>query len=223
MLSCRLAPESVRPSGVPLASVTMWRLVPGRPRSVGFGPVASPPFWPARWRCPTLPGASPRHQPRSAAPEEGDAAWPTHPPHATQPSGASTSCQSSQAPAAPRAIGCRCAVQTGCPQGLPGQMRVDARPSAWHARQAEAAQPKPNDRQKQEAPCQHNALKRVLSPSLSACCAGRPPHAARASLAPVTSIIAAESAASTLKSSRISPWSQRCLCGRFQAGALTIG
>lgn len=32
--------------GKPPASTTTWRFVPSLPRSVGFGPVASPPFWP---------------------------------------------------------------------------------------------------------------------------------------------------------------------------------
>ena len=49
-LSCRLAPLRARPSGVPRASVTAWRLLPGLPRSVGFGPVSARPFSPARWR-----------------------------------------------------------------------------------------------------------------------------------------------------------------------------
>ncbi|CAA2160588.1 hypothetical protein MBRA_05744 [Methylobacterium brachiatum] len=43
-VSCRLAPLRQTPSGVPRASVTRWRFVPGLPRSVGFGPVAAPLF-----------------------------------------------------------------------------------------------------------------------------------------------------------------------------------
>ena len=43
-VSCRLAPLRQKPSGVPRASVTRWRFVPGLPRSVGFGPVAGPLF-----------------------------------------------------------------------------------------------------------------------------------------------------------------------------------
>lgn len=42
-LSCRLAGERRTASGIPLWSTTRWRLVPGRPRSVEFGPVRSPP------------------------------------------------------------------------------------------------------------------------------------------------------------------------------------
>ncbi len=43
-LSWTFAPVSFRARGMPFASVTMWRFVPGLPRSVGFGPVAGPPF-----------------------------------------------------------------------------------------------------------------------------------------------------------------------------------
>ena len=46
MLSWRFAPVRVRPSGVPRRSVTQCRLVPGRPRSVGFGPISAPPSCP---------------------------------------------------------------------------------------------------------------------------------------------------------------------------------
>lgn len=49
-LSWRLAPVIVRPSGVPRASTTRWRLVPSLLRSVGFGPVAEPLFWPGLTR-----------------------------------------------------------------------------------------------------------------------------------------------------------------------------
>ena len=47
LLSCRFASEIVTPSGVPRRSVTQCLFVPGRPRSVGFGPVARPPFFAA--------------------------------------------------------------------------------------------------------------------------------------------------------------------------------
>lgn len=43
LLSCRLAGEIFRASGKPLASKRICRLEPGLPRSVGFGPVSSPP------------------------------------------------------------------------------------------------------------------------------------------------------------------------------------
>src|SRR5690606_3076359 len=50
MLSWRLAPVRTTARGMPVRSTMMWRLVPGLPRSVGFGPVASPPFWRGRMR-----------------------------------------------------------------------------------------------------------------------------------------------------------------------------
>lgn len=43
MLSCRFDELSVMPSGVPSASATTWRFVPGLQRSVWFGPVPLPP------------------------------------------------------------------------------------------------------------------------------------------------------------------------------------
>lgn len=59
-------------SGMPWASTTRWRLQPGRPLSVGFGPVTVPPFsrppsscqWPrapSRFRRPTPVPATARH------------------------------------------------------------------------------------------------------------------------------------------------------------------
>jgi len=44
LLSCRLAGEILMARRMPLASTRMCRLEPGLPRSVGFGPVSSPPF-----------------------------------------------------------------------------------------------------------------------------------------------------------------------------------
>ena len=45
LLSWTLAAVQITASGTPWASTTICRLVPGFPLSVGFGPVASPPFW----------------------------------------------------------------------------------------------------------------------------------------------------------------------------------
>lgn len=53
-----VGPVKVKPRGVPRASTTRWRLVPGLPRSVGFGPVAEPPFSPVQTRCSSWPGSS---------------------------------------------------------------------------------------------------------------------------------------------------------------------
>jgi hypothetical protein len=43
-----LAAESATARGMPLRSTSRWYLVPGLPRSVGFGPVSSPPAWRGR-------------------------------------------------------------------------------------------------------------------------------------------------------------------------------
>src|SRR3712207_1084681 len=47
-LSCRFAAETSTLSGSPSASTSRWYLLPALPRSVGFGPVSSPPFSPGR-------------------------------------------------------------------------------------------------------------------------------------------------------------------------------
>jgi hypothetical protein len=47
LLSCVFAADSNAASGTPAASTKMWYFDPGLPRSVGFGPVSSPPFSPA--------------------------------------------------------------------------------------------------------------------------------------------------------------------------------
>lgn len=44
LLSWTLAAVQITVSGIPCLSTTIWRFVPGFPLSVGFGPVASPPF-----------------------------------------------------------------------------------------------------------------------------------------------------------------------------------
>jgi hypothetical protein len=43
--SWTLAAERRTASGIPVRSTTTWYLEPGLPRSVGFGPVCSLPFW----------------------------------------------------------------------------------------------------------------------------------------------------------------------------------
>ena len=42
-ISCRLAPSTAKPMGIPCPSVSRLRLTPRLPRSVGFGPVFFPP------------------------------------------------------------------------------------------------------------------------------------------------------------------------------------
>src|SRR3954447_18383559 len=56
MLSLRLAPETATLSGSPCASTSRWYLVPRLARSVGFGPVSSPPFRPDADRVQGRPG-----------------------------------------------------------------------------------------------------------------------------------------------------------------------
>lgn len=46
-LSCTFAPVSAKANGKPRRSVSRWRFVPALPRSVGFRPVAAPPFFAA--------------------------------------------------------------------------------------------------------------------------------------------------------------------------------
>lgn len=101
-----VAPVRTRPSGVPQASVTRWRLVAALPRSVGFGPVAEP-RPPAAPRCRGWPGSSGSRPPRAVAPAAPDAGAPIRQPPVSRAAAASTS------PAA--------AVHLGCQQ-LPGDV-----------------------------------------------------------------------------------------------------
>ena len=79
-LSCRLAPLSSKPSGVPRASTTRWRLVPGRPRSVGFGPIFvfgdERPLLRGWTRCRSRHGSSRARPPRPGAPAAHGAGRP---------------------------------------------------------------------------------------------------------------------------------------------------
>jgi hypothetical protein len=114
-LSCRLAPLRQTPSGVPRASVTGWRFVPALPRSVGFGPVAEPLFWPGQRRCPSSPASSQFHPPRVGAPGAPDAGGPTRRPLANRADAASNSSRSrSPSPLAASPRGCLSAAQTEC-------------------------------------------------------------------------------------------------------------
>jgi hypothetical protein len=51
MESCVLAADRQTARGMPPRSTSRWYLDPGLPRSVGFGPVSSPPAWRARSSC----------------------------------------------------------------------------------------------------------------------------------------------------------------------------
>jgi hypothetical protein len=87
------------------ASTITWRLVPSLPRSVGFGPVSSPPFSPGRRRCRASSGRSrPRSHGRAGRGEPGAAVRrPSRP--ASRAAGASRSCRSRTRGARPARAG----------------------------------------------------------------------------------------------------------------------
>jgi hypothetical protein len=91
-------------------------VVPGLPRSVGFGPVAAPPFS-LQWTCcPCRPGSSRSDLLAAAGAAIRGADGPIRPPSASHAAAASMSRPSrspSPAEASPR--GCPCAARTGCP------------------------------------------------------------------------------------------------------------
>ena len=159
VLSCVLAPVRTTPSGVPRASTTRWRFVPGLPRSVGFGPVAAPLFLPAGWRCRVPHGSSPVVRRRPAAPARRGAGWPTRPPSANHAAVASTTCPSrSPSPAAGTPTANWCAARTGCRSAPPGPGSAAARPLDAHAPVAAAARSPPRDRRERgTSPCSTNA------------------------------------------------------------------
>ncbi len=147
-LSWQLAPVRTRPSGVTRASVIRWRLVPALPRSVGFGPVADPLFWPARSRCRRSLGSSRSHPPPVGARAGPDASAATRRPLASRAAGANSSCRSrisSRPAASPR--GCPSAARTECRSGQPDRPSGGARPSGEAGGAAEAGRSQPRDRQ----------------------------------------------------------------------------
>ncbi len=130
-LSWTFAPVSFRASGMPFASVTMWRFVPSLPRSVGFGPVARPPFWRRSRRC---RGSSTEVDAVSGG-RAGRAARVADGPHSAlcqsrrRPSRSSPNRSPSPGVATPRAA--PSAARTGSPvSAARSEVRVD-RPSAW--------------------------------------------------------------------------------------------
>jgi len=72
-----LAADSSTVSGMPRRSTSRWYLDPDLPRSVGFGPVSSPPAWRARSSCPGWPGTSRADCCGPAGPAVGGAAAAT--------------------------------------------------------------------------------------------------------------------------------------------------
>ena len=167
MLSWRLAPLSVRPSGVPRASVTRWRLMPGLARSVGFGPTSAPPFLQPGWRCRVPPGSSPAPLRPAVAPAAPGAASPRPRPRATRPAAASRSCRSTQARSAPRATECPFGERTGSRPGPHGPVHAVDHLWTLAAPAAAVAPPPPRDRQQRGAPSPLNVSGAVLSRTFS--------------------------------------------------------
>ena len=108
LLSWRLAPLGSKPSGVPRAQAARCRFMPGRPRSVGFGPIFvagdERPLLRGSRRCRSRPGSGRAPRPRPAAPGAPGAErrarrsdppsdrWRAGPHHASRAGGASRAC-----------------------------------------------------------------------------------------------------------------------------------
>jgi len=133
--------------GVPRASVTRWRFVPGLPRSVGFGPVAEPSIWPGQTRCPGSPGSSRSHRLRADAPAGPDAGASTHPPPASR-AGAASNLSRSRSPSPPAASprAGLSAARTGYRSAPLGSRSDGVRPSDGAGAAAGAGQSRPRDR-----------------------------------------------------------------------------
>ena len=162
MLSLCSAALNVTPRGVPWASVTTWRFVPGLRGPSGSARPRTPSR--AGWRPPGPPGANPGHQHREAVPATPGAVQSEPRPRAAHPTCASTGCRSSRVPAATRATGCPCATRTGCPQAPRGPMHGAAHLSAGVARAAAAAPRPPTCRQEQAVPCRSQRRKARIAP-----------------------------------------------------------
>ena len=98
MLSWRLAPVRVTASGRPFRSTTIWRFVPIRPRSVGLGPIASPPFSPPPTRNRHSPVTSRSGPPNAGVQAYGDEGGPKGQHPAKTVIDANRSCQSNLRP-----------------------------------------------------------------------------------------------------------------------------
>jgi hypothetical protein len=149
-----------------LASVRIWRFQPGRPWSVEFGPVASPPYWPGTTHCRRRPGSSRSRSPCPAGQAAPGAASPKPQRPASRAAAASRSCRvRSNAHDQPICLGrrsqkwpaghlsihtvvgvsktptgqCLCAARTRCLPGRHGRERGADHHWAWVARPATAA------------------------------------------------------------------------------------
>ena len=147
--SGRLAPVRPQASGRPWRSTTRWCFVPGWARSVGFGPVAWPPLWPARWRYPRWRATSRGARPRRGGPAAHDGAPATRPPPASRASAASRSprCRT-PAPGAASATGARSPGRTGCRTARAGRAARAAHPWGVDAAAAAAARSAPRVRRR---------------------------------------------------------------------------
>jgi hypothetical protein len=154
-LSWMFAALRRRASGMPRASVMRWRLEPARPRSVGLGPVSSPPFWPEQTRCRRKHGSSRWHRPDPDGRAGRDAACPAHRRLASRAAVASTSSPTrspSLAAAFPTAN--RSSKQTQCRSARPGAGLVAGRLSISAAPVVAAARSGSTIHRKREAwPC----------------------------------------------------------------------
>jgi hypothetical protein len=120
--------------------------VPALPRSVGFGPVAEPPFWPGQRRCPGSLGSSRSDPPRAGAPRALDAGAPTRRPPASPASGASNSSRSrSPSPQAASPTERLSAARTEYRSTQLGSRSADGRLLDVGAAAAEAAQSRSRD------------------------------------------------------------------------------
>lgn len=101
-------------SGWPCRSTIMWCFEPGFPRSVGLGPVAAPPFSPARARNRRRRATSRSLRRAGAVRVSAGGRAARRPPVASPAAASSTSCRYSQAPAVGPPRGCRCVERTQC-------------------------------------------------------------------------------------------------------------
>jgi hypothetical protein len=148
--SWALAGERRTDSGMPFRSTTRWYFEPGLPRSVGFGPDCSPPFWPARSGCRRLHGTSRwrPHRPTNSAVFRVAVPRPRLPAnHAAAANKLSRS--HSRVPLGGTARDSRCEAQRRSLRGRYGRQCEDGHLSAWPLPSAVMAQWLPKGRRGQ--------------------------------------------------------------------------
>ena len=117
---------SRRAGGMPRRSVTRWGLVPVLPRSVGFGPVAPPPFWSGWTRGPRRLGSSRLDWRFAACAAAPGASGSTRPPRASRAAVAERSAGGKDGRAVPASRSCRLCRCT--PMHSTKQQRLHSRP-----------------------------------------------------------------------------------------------